>query len=400
VHDIDDTEKKCATDGEPMKPMGHDVKLELKYTPAKFEVIEHRFSKYSCDKCKGAPVRKPPLPSLIPQSYASPSLLALIAVAKFSDHLPLYRQEQIYRRAGVHLTRQVMADWLIKLGDAVKPLIGLIHERILDGPVVKADETPVRVLTKDGARTSHQAYMWQISRWGPKPLVVFEFDLSRKKEVAQKLLGSYAGYVQIDGFASYDLLFGQTSPRTRVGCMAHVVRRFKDLLASTEKDLRAAHPAVKIVKMIKALYDIEDICRPFAPEARYAYRIEHQAETIFENLSQFVAEERQAVANSSPYYSALRYADEELPHIRNYLKHGSIELDNNLAENAIRPFALGRRNWLFMCTEDGAQASANIYSLLITAKANNVEPLSYLTKVIEKLPYCVKTEDFEALLPT
>ncbi len=398
-HDVEDEQKTCAVDGSLLRPMGYDVKLELKFTPAKFEVVEHRFPKYGCGACKGAPVRKAPLPALIPQSYATPSLLAQIAAAKFSDHLPLYRQEQIYGRSGVHLTRQVMADWMIKLGEGLKPLIGLIHERILDGPVVNADETPVRVLTKDGARTSHQAYMWQISRWGPKPLIVFEFDMSRKKEVAEKLLGTYAGFVQIDGYSGYDLLFGQTSPRTRVGCMAHVVRKFKDLLVSTEKDQRLRHPAVKIVKMIKALYDIEDVCRPFEPDARRAYRKEQGADGLLDNLAQFVADEKQAVATSSPYYAALRYADEELPLIRNYLRHGAIELDNNLAENAIRPFALGRRNWLFMCTEDGAQASANIYSLLITAKANGLEPRSYLTRVIERLPYCKTVEDFEALLP-
>jgi transposase len=202
-----------------------------------------------------------------------------------------------------------MAEWMIKLGEALKPLIRLMQERILDGPVVHADETPVKVLTKDGVRTSHQAYMWQLSRWGPKPLVVFGFDMSRKKEVAEKLLGTYEGFVQIDAYAGYDLLFGETSPR-------------------------------------------------------------------------------------------IRYADDELPHIRHYLKHGAIELDNNLAENSFRPFALGRRNWMFICTEDGAQASANIYSLLITAKANGIEPVGYLPHVIERLPYYKTVEDFEALLPT
>jgi len=292
-----------------------------------------------------------------------------------------------------------MAEWMIKLGEALKPLIGLIHERILDGPVVHADETPVKILTKDGVRTSHQAYMWQISRWGPKPLVVFEFDMSRKKEVAEKLLGTYEGFVQIDAYAGYDLLFGETSPRTRVGCMAHVYRKLRDFLATLKKDQRAGHPARHIMKLIEALYAIEDVCRPFVPQARLAYRLAQGAEKIFDDLALHVADERQAVANSSPYYAALRYADDELPSIRNCLKHGAVELDNNLAENAIRPFALGRKNWLFMCTEDGAEASANIYSLLITAKANGLEPVSYLTRVIEQLPYCVTTEDFEALLP-
>jgi len=341
-----------------------------------------------------------PPPSLIPQSYASPSLLAQIASAKYCDHLPLYRQEKIYARLGVHLTRQVMADWMIKLGEGVKPLIGLMHERILESSVVSADETPIRILTKDGVRTSHQGYMWQLSRWGPKPLVIFEFDMSRKKEVAERLLGTYTGFVQIDGYGGYDILFGEKSPRIRFGCMAHVARKFKDVIATSPHDQRATHPAMKIVKMIRALYAVEDICRPFEAEARLTYRRDQNVVQQLDALVQLVGDEMQAVAPSSPYFAALRYAAEELPHIRHYAHHGEIELDNNLAENAIRPFALGRRNWLFMCTHDGAQASANIYSLLITAKANGIEPVSYLTRIIERLPHCKAIEDYEALLPT
>jgi len=392
-HDIPDEGKSG------LSPLGFDVKLELKYTRAKFEVLEHRYFKYAKKDGEGI-VRCPPEPSLIPQSYATPELLTNIAVSKFCDHIPLYRQEQIYlSRHGVYLTRQVMADWMIKLGEALNPLIGLMHERIMESPVVSADETPVKMLTKDGVRTSTLSYMWQLSRWGPKPLVVFEHDPTRKKEVAERLLGGYEGFVQIDGYGGYNILFADGSPRKRVGCMAHVVRRFKDLLKSLEKEQRAGHQAVKIIQLIDKLYDIEDGCRGLSAEERLRYRLENGAEPIFEDLQQFVAEERDAVSKSSPYYAQLKYAHDELPHIRHYLTRGFIELDNNLAENAIRPFALGRRNWLFVMNENGAKASANIYSLLITAKANNIEPLSYLTEVIRKLPTCKSIEDFETLLP-
>lgn len=393
-HDLSDQDKHG------LSPMGFDTKLELKYIRAKFEVIEHRYLKYAGKEGQGI-LRCPSEPTLIPQSYASPELLAAIAVSKFCDHLPLYRQEQIYNtRHGVHLTRQVMADWMIKLGHALNPLIGIMHERIFESPVVSADETPVKMLTKDGVRTSSLSYMWQISRWGSKPFIIFEHDPTRKKEVAEKLLGGYEGYVQIDGYAGYNILFGENSPRYRVGCMAHVVRKFKDFLKTLEKDRRAQHAAVKVVNIIKSLYEIEDICRGFPPDARLKYRQEQGAEKIFEELQQFIAEERQAVSKSSPYYEPLKYADDELPHIGHYLKHGFIEIDNNFAENAIRPFALGRRNWLFIMSDRGAKASANIYSLLITAKANNIEPIAYLTEVIRRLPYCQTVEDFEALLPS
>jgi transposase len=392
-HDLGDGEKSG------LSPMGYDTKLELKYTRAKFEVIEHRYLKYAKSDGEGV-VRKPPEPALIPQSYASPELLANIAVSKFCDHLPLYRQEQIYSsRHGVHITRQVMADWMIKLGHALNPLIGIMHEKILDAPVVSADETPVKMLTKNGVRTSTLSYMWQLSRWGPKPLVVFEHDPTRTKEVAERLLGSYEGYVQIDGYGGYNILFGEKSPRLRVGCMAHVVRKFKDVLKAMKKEERRGHGAVKAVALIDQLYKIEDDCRGMAPEARKSYRSEQKVEEIFEELQLYVADERQAVSKSSPYYVPLKYADDELPYIKHYLNHGFIEIDNNLAENAIRPFALGRRNWLFIVSEKGAQASANIYSLLITAKANGIEPISYLTDVIRRLPLCQTAEDFEALLP-
>ena len=393
-HDLGEKERSG------LSQMGYDTKLELKYTRAKFEVIEHRYLKYA-KRDGSAVLRRPPEPTLIPQSYASPELLANIAVSKFCDHLPLYRQEKIYAsRHGVHLTRQVMADWMIKLGVALNPLIGLMHEKILDGPVVSADETPVKMLTKNGVRTSTLSYMWQLSRWGPKPLVIFEHDPTRTKEVAERLLGTYEGYVQIDGYSGYNILFGEQSPRYRVGCMAHVVRKFKDLLKALEKDERRSHGAVKAVTLIQQLYKIEEGCRGLSPEARKAYRSKQKAEDIFEELQQYIADERQAVSKSSPYYGPLKYADDELPHIKHYLGRGFIEIDNNLAENAIRPFALGRRNWLFIVSEKGAQASANIYSLLITAKANGIEPISYLTDVIRKLPFCQTAEDYEALLPS
>lgn len=392
-HDLSDEEKAG------LSPMGFDTRLELKYCRAKFEVLEHRYFKYAKKDGEGI-ARKPTEPVLIPQSYASPELLANIAVSKFCDHLPLYRQEKIYSsRHGVHLTRQVMAEWMIKLGTALNPLIGLMHERILESPVVAADETPVKMLTKNGVRTSTLSYMWQVSRWGPKPLVVFEHDFTRKKEVAQKLLGDYEGYVQIDGYAGYDVLFDESSPRKRVGCMAHVLRKFKEVLKALEKEHRAQHPATKAVKLIDELYKIEYVCRGLTPEARLQYRSDQCARKIFEDLEQFVAAERQAVSKSSPYYEPLKYGDDELPYIKHYLSRGDIEIDNNLAENAIRPFALGRRNWLFILSEKGAKASANIYSLLITAKANRIEPIAYLTEVIRKLPTCQILEDFEALLP-
>jgi hypothetical protein len=292
-----------------------------------------------------------------------------------------------------------MAEWMIKLGLALNPLVGVMHEKILEAKVINADETPVKILTKDGVRTAAQAYMWQLSCWGARPLVLFEFDQSRKKRVAQKLMGGYSGYIQVDGYSGYDALFGDGSPRIRVGCMAHCVRKFNDFLKVLKADERRSHPAVKIVALIKELYKIEEQCQGLSYNDRKLKRLELGADEKFQTLEKMVALEKDQVSTKSPYYAALNYSSNELPLVRKYLEDGQIELDNNMAGNAIRPFALGRRNWLFICSERGAQASANIYSMLITAKANNIEPYGYLKSLIQKLPSCKTAEDYEVLLP-
>ena len=197
-----------------------------------------------------------------------------------------------------------------------------MHERILDSKVVNADETPVKLLTKDGERTAAQCYMWQLSRWGPKPLVLFEFDRTRKKEVAERLLGDYSGYVQVDGYAGYNALFAESEARKRVGCMAHCLRKFKDLVTSLPKEKRPQHSANKVVKLIRKLTDIEEECKGLPFDERHKKRHESNAARIFEELQALVSEEMLAVSEKSPYYAALRYADDELPLIRRYLEDG------------------------------------------------------------------------------
>ena len=394
-HDLSKEEKEKLEESGPIKPMGYDSKEELIYTAAKFEVIEHRYPKYST---KVGIKRVKPEPSLIPGSYASTELLAHIAVSKYCDHLPLYRQSEMFSRHGIHITRQVMASWMIKVGEALNPLIGIMHEQILQSPAISADESPVKLLTKDGVRTSTQCYMWQVARWGPKPLIIFEYDQTRRKEVAERLLGDYSGYIQIDGYAGYNTLFGENSPRKRVGCLAHVYRKFKDYLKVIPKKERTNHEAKIIVEKIKALYEIEKPLRGLPAEQRHEQRNKSNAKKTINDLLDLIALEKQSVSSSSPYYKALNYALNELPHIKRYLEDGHIEIDNNLTENSFRKLALGKKNWMFICAERGAQASANIYSVLSTAKANGVEPYSFLLKVIKELPSCQKLEDYEELL--
>ena len=328
IHDLPGDEKNCPNDQSPLKLLSYDVKEVLRYIPAQFEVEEHRYPKYACPICEEGVKRIPPEPSLIPRSFVSPELLAQIAISKYCDHLPLYRQEQIFARDRVYITRQVMASWMIQLGEALAKLVEYMRKKLILSDVVTADETPVRLLTVDGVRTSKICYMWQIASWGKDPIIIFNYDKSRKNEVAERLLGDFEGYVQVDGYGGYNILFqGEECKRTRVGCMAHCLRKFKDFVQTLPKKDRAGSAAKTVIKLMEQLYEIEDKCRELEPKERYAIRQELGAVRLFDELANLVSSEMLEVQESSPYYKALAYTSKELPSIRNYLEHGAIERD-------------------------------------------------------------------------
>ena len=401
IHDLPEAERDCEHGHGPLKAMGFDTREELKFIPATFEVLEHRYPKYSCPCCQDGVKRVAPEPVLIPKSFVSPELLAHVAISKYVNHIPLYRQEQIFARDGLHIGRQVLASWMMKLGthDKTKALIEVLRRQLPAYGVVSADETPVKVLTAEGERTSKVCYMWQIARWGPQPIVLFNYDPSRKSSVAQRLLGDFEGYVQIDGYAGYNVLFQDGSPRIRVGCLAHCLRKFRDFVKTLPKKEQRSAKALAVIALIDKLYDIEDICKDLSGEQRRLKRLESGATEIFAELMAKVDSEKAEIMESSPYFKALNYASNELPHIKRYLENGNISPDNNKIENALRPLALGRRNWLFVCTERGAEASANIYSILVTAKLNGLDINQYMSRLISELPKANTEEEFAALLP-
>ena len=381
--------------------MGFDTREELKFIPATFEVLEHRYPKYACPCCQDGVKRVAPEPALIPKSFASPELLAHVAISKYVNHIPLYRQEQIFAREGLHIGCQVLASWMMKLGNHEKTLalIESLRRQLPAYRVVSGDETPVKLLTAEGERTSKVCYMWQIARWGPQPIVLFNYDPSRRSSVAERLLGDFEGYIQIDGYAGYNVLFQEGSPRIRVGCLAHCLRKFKDFVKTLPKKEQRSTKALVIISLIKKLYDFEDACDGLSGDERRLKRLESAATQIFTELKAKVESEKAEVMERSPYFKALNYASKELPYIQRYLENGNISPDNNKIENALRPLALGRRNWLFACAERGAEASANIYSILVTAKLNGLDINRYMTKLVTDLPKANTEEDLAALLP-
>ena len=394
VYDLAEEEKSRLN----LHKIGEEVTRELDYTPGKFRVIEHVTIKYASRVHDDLVMQSQKPASLIPKSVAAPGLLSHILISKYENHLPLYRQEQMFARNGVHLTRDVMANWVIAFGKAIIPLINLLKDEQVASSSLQGDETPYRVLTIDGVNVSKKSYIWVTCRWGPKSIVLYHHARGRGSKYIKEILTDFKGFLQVDAYSGYDWVDSANSGIIRIGCMAHVRRQFTDFLKTMPKQARDGHPASRIVTLMKPLYAIEDKLRENPSLDRMQIRQE-QATEHFSKLEEFLASELRSVAASGLYGKALNYASHELPKIKHYLSAAEIEIDNNLCENSIRPFCLGKKNWLFAETEDGGEASANIYSLVMTARANKLHVGNYFRMLIEKLPLCKTAEHYAALLP-
>jgi hypothetical protein len=344
-------------------------------------------------------VKIAPVPAqILPRSNAAPGLLAHLITAKYVDSLPLHRQERIFARHGVALPRATQAAWIIGVAQQLQPLINLMDERVRACGYIRIDETPMQVL-KGEKPAGSEHWMW-VRVAGPpgQRLILFDYDASRGSQVAERLLEGASGYVQSDGYAVYDGVAAKLN-LMHAGCMAHARRRFfeaiKALPASEHKREAAAHD---IVRRIDALYAIEREIKSLTPEARCVER-QRNAVPLLDSLYTFAGSLLQHTLPSGKLGDALSYLTKQWPKLIRYVEDGRLAIDTNLAENAIRPFALGRRNWLFADTVKGAKASAALYSLVESAKANALEPYAYLRGLLEQLPHAQTVADFEALLP-
>ncbi len=396
-HDLPDAEKVCGC-GCQLSRIGEVLSEQLDIIPAKIQVIRHIRHKYVCKGCE-ATVRTAALPPQpIPKSNAAPGLLAHITVAKYQDALPLARQERLFARIGAELPRATLARWMIQLGTLVQPLIHLIRDRLLSYDYIGMDETRIQVLKEPDREATSQSCIW-VQRGGPpdQPLVLFHYDRSKAAKVAETLLEDYGGYLQVDGNATYDTL-AKAHPAIRlVGCMAHARRKFFEADKVQGKKGRAGK-ARQGLSFIQKLYGIEQAIKDKKPPEKHQIRAA-QATPILEQLHAWALRSVDEVAPSSATGKALAYLLAQWPKLIRYLEDGRLPIDNNATERAIRPFVIGRRNWLFADTPKGAAASANPYSLIETAKANGVEPYDYLRYLYTELPRASTVEQLEALMP-
>jgi len=397
VHELPEPERICVHDGAELEVIGDSVTEQLDIIPAQVRVIRHIRRKYACPCCDGT-IRTAPMPAQpIPKSRVSPGLLAFIITNKYVDALPLYRQEQIFDRIGVEVSRTNLANWVIRAGKLVQPLINLMRDRLLACGYIQMDETTVQVLKEPGKPAQSKSYLW-VQRGGPPdhPLILYDYDPSRSQSVPLRLLEDYKGYLQTDGYAGYEAV-GAWPEVIQVGCFAHARRKFHEATRGQSKK-RKSSIAWRGMQFIQSLYGIERQYKDAKPEVRYQAR-QDQARPILTEMRSWLDEVLPQVPPTTLTGKALNYLHSQWQKLIRYLDDGRLYIDNNWVENAIRPFVIGRKNFLFCDTVSGAQASANLYSLIETAKANGMEPYAYLRRVFTELPGTNTVEEIEALLP-
>ena len=403
IHDLSEEEKKCGC-GSELSRIGEEVSEKLDIIPAKVKVLRHIRYKYACKSCEGVEseegaVKTAPLPAqIIPQGIATPGLLSDILISKFADAQPFYRQEIKFARIGVELSRATMSNWAIQVGKRCGPLISLLRKEILSGPVVNIDETTVQVMKEPGRDNTSKSYMW-VALGGArgKPGVIYEYHPTRAGDVPKEFLSGYSGYVQTDGYSGYNFIEG-SKDIVHIGCWAHARRKFMDVKRAMSNG--NAGSADVALSYIRKLYQIESEVAAAEMTLEQIYDLrQEKAVPVIEEFKSWLDKRIQYTPPMGLLGKAMNYTLKRWESLVRYLHDGNLRPDNNLAENAIRPFVVGRKNWLFSGHPRGAEASAAIYSLIETAKANKLEPYTYLRHLLENLPSANTEEDYKALLP-
>lgn len=397
IHDLPEDQRHCA-EGHELKEIGTEVSEQLDIIPAKVQVLRHIRKKYACPCCQ-AEVKTAPLPPQpIPKSNASAGLLAYIMTSKFLDALPFYRQSKQFKRIGIHLSRATLSLWAIRCGELIQSLCNLMQEQLFQYPVLQMDETTLQVLKEEGKAPSTQSYLWA-QRGGPpnQSVVMFHYSPTRSQTVADELLQGFSGILQTDGYAGYSAVCAKNGLR-HAGCWAHARRKFDEALKAQGKGQPKAGKASKALIYIQKLYRIEAQIKYASVDERYQAR-QQQALPILNEMKDWLDTSLTQVPVTSLTGKALGYLANQWSTLTVYCEDGRVEIDNNGIERAIRPFVIGRNNWIFSDTTKGAKASANLYSLIETAKLNGLEPYRYLHHVFKELPKAQSLDDIEQLLP-
>ena len=377
-HEPDSTSCTTPGCGCTLKRIGEDVSEKLDYTPGVFTVERHIRGKWACAKCQTL-TQAPVAAQIIDKGIPTAGLLAQVLVAKYADHLPLYRQEGIFARAGVAIPRSTLGAWVGMCGVQLQPLVDALKKEILNHPVLHADETPVQML-KPGTKKTHRAYLWAYAPGAFENMkaVVYDFCESRAGEHARVFLGQWKGSLVCDDFAGYKQSF--TLGVTEAGCMAHARRKFFELHASNQSQI-----ATQALQSISALYDVEREVKPLSIDERLHIR-QARSKPLADALYQWMVLHRRQITDGTATARALDYSLKRWGALTRFVDDGQLPIDNNWAENQIRPIAIGRKNWLFAGSLRAGQRAAAVMSLTQSARLNGHDPYAYLKDVLQRLP--------------
>lgn len=373
---------RCPRCGGAMRRLGEDVTEVLEYVPARFKVIRHIRPKFSCRSCET--ITQAPMPSMpIERGRPGPGLLAHVLVSKYADHLPLYRQAEIYAREGVDLDRSTLADWVGKAAWLVRPLVDVLAREVMSTDRLFADDTPVPVLAPGTGKTK-TGRLWVYVRDDrahaskTPPAVLYRYSPDRKGERPREHLKDFSGFLQADGYAGFDGLY-ESGHVAEVACWAHVRRKFFDV-----HQAHGSAIAREALDRIGALYAIEAEIRGRPPDDRLRTR-QARAGPLLDELKTWLEATRPKLSGKSDLAGAMRYALGRWDALTRYCDDGRLEIDNNAAERSVRPLALGRKNYLFAGSDAGGRRAATVYSLIETAKLNGFDPQAYLRDLLASI---------------
>lgn len=393
IYDLPQEQQVCDC-GCQLHCIGEDTHEQLDYVPAKIKVLVHIRKKYGCRNCEIG-VTMPSIPKdFIPKSLAAPGLLTHVILSKYEDHMPLYRQEKMWQRIGIDLARSTLCNWALLAAQGLQVLADLQQEELLSCNYVGADESPVQVMEENEVRTSKRAYMWLFaSGCKEKAIFVYKFATTRAGSVAEEFLDKFKGFLQTDGFSGYNKVVTKNA-LIHVGCMTHARRKFAAIVKVTQKT-GAAHYAVAVIaKLYRIENEIKEKNLDF--DAIKDYRQQHAKQILLEFKNWLIKKQTQAPPQS-PLGKAVFYFIEHWDALVIYLEHGFLDIDNNFTEQRIKPFAVGRKNWLFMGNERGGEAAAIFFGLIESAKANGLNTYAYFRYIMTQLPL-IEPNNKEALL--
>jgi transposase len=396
IHDLLAEQKTCVC-GCELSQISEVICEKLDIIPQVMQVLRHIRLKYACKGCNQT-IKTAKLPGQpIPKSMASPGLLAHVVVSKYCDHLPLYRQAQIFKRNDIALNRGTLSQWMISCGILVQPIINLMMERLLEYDIAYSDETEIQVLKESGRNAKSKSYMWAFGGGKPEEFSwIFNYEPSRGSQIPLAFWDGFKGYIHVDAYAGYHKLEDKKQI-SLVNCMAHARRKFAEVAKLSKKKHGVSH---EVIARMAKLYKIEKVLKEKkASIDDIKTTRQKQSGAILVALKAYLEEKQPGVLPHSPLGKAIAYTLNHWVGLTRYLDDGRLEIDNNRTERVIKPFATGRKNWMFCDSVKGADASANIYSLIETCKFHGVNPYDYLKYLFSEIKKCATPEGLEKMLP-